>query len=99
MIAEYISLVNKDELEQSDEVLITVMACMRSHKKNQESETSTSIQDDTTGENIEKSISSSEYANQVNFSQYDLSQHFSNDSSLVRSTIEDNISTAFTEQH
>ena len=90
-------LANKHELEQSDEVLITVIACMPSNKKNQDSETSKSIQDDTTGENIEKSISSSEYANQVNFSQYDLSQHLSNDASLVRSIIEDSVSTAFTE--
>ena len=84
-------LIYRDELEPSDEVLITVIVCMPSHKKNQDSETSKSIQDDTTGENIEKSISSSEYANQVNFSQYDLSQHFSNDASLVRSTIEDSV--------
>ena len=90
-------LANKHELEQSDEVLITVVACMPSNKKNQEAETSKSIQDDTTGENIEKSISSSEYANQVNFSQYDLSQHFSNDASLVRSTIEDCVATTVTE--
>ena len=87
-------MTKKDALEQSDEVLITVIACMPSHKKNQDSETSKSIQDDTTGENIEKSISSSEYANQVNFSQYDLSQHLSNDASLVRSTIEDSVSIA-----
>ena len=97
-------MTKKDELEQSDEVLITVIACMPSNKKNQDSEPSKSIQDDTTGENIEKSISSSEYANQVNFSQYDLSQHLSNDASLVRSTIEDSVSTAVeaqlnTEQH
>ncbi len=87
-------MTKKDELEQSDEVLITVIACMPSNKKNQDSEPSKSIQDDTTRENIEKSISSSEYANQVNFSQYDLSRHFSNDASLVWSTIEDSVSTA-----
>ena len=88
----------KDELEQSGEVMVTVIACMPSKKKDQDSEPSESIQDDTSGEKIETSLSSSEYANQVNFSQYDLSQHLSNDASIVRSTIENSVSTAVKNQ-
>lgn len=88
----------KEELEQSGEVVITVIACMPNRKKNQETEPSDSIQDDATGEKIETSLNSSEYANQVDFSQYDLSQHLSNDASLVRSTIENSVSTAVKDQ-
>lgn len=88
----------KDELEQSGEVVVTVIACMPDKKKKQETEPSDSIQDDATGEEIETSLSSSEYANQVNYGEYDLSQHLSNDASLVRSTIEDSVSTAFKDQ-
>ena len=89
---------HKEELEQSGEVVITVIACMPNSKKNQETEPSESIQDDTTGEEIETSLNSSEYANQVNYSEYDLSQHLSNDASLVRSTIENSVSTAVKDQ-
>ncbi len=91
-------MTHKDELEQSGEVVITVIACMPDDKKKQDSKPSESIQDDATGEKIGTSLSSSEYANQVNYSEYDLSQHLSNDASIVRSTIENSVSTTVKNQ-
>lgn len=86
-------LVYKDELEQSDEVLITVIACMPDSLKGQESSPSTETQKAATDKD-RKGTSSDlrDIAEADKHNAYDLSELMNNDPSKVRGVIESGVS-------